>query len=111
MITWITGNSGSGKTRLAKALQSEYGGVILDGDDMRGCWELGFSADDRWEQNKRVAKIARVIDKQGVDVIVATICPYKQLRKQVYNITNCKFIYLDGGKSGKEYPYESEEPK
>jgi len=109
MITWLTGNSESGKTWLAKALQHTYGGIILDGDDMRKCWDLGFSKEDRWEQNSRVAKIANVLDAQGYDVIVATICPYMSLRAYVKYLTGCRFIYLDGGKKGKEYPYESKE--
>ena len=89
MITWITGNTGSGKTRLAKALQNEYGGVMLDGDAMRRCWTLGFSKEDRWKHNLRIAWIAREIDQQGIDVTIATICPYKDLRREVHNIVKC----------------------
>ena len=108
MITLIHGNSGSGKTRLAEALQSKYGGIILDGDSVRQIWpELGFSKDHRIESNMRVARMAKMLDRQGFDVIIATICPYKELRRDVYNITNCKFIYVSGGKkSTEEYPYE-----
>lgn len=106
MITWITGNSGSGKTTLAKKLISIDGGIILDGDSMRTCWSLGFSKEDRIENNLRIAKIAKVLDAQGFNIIVATICPYRELREQVKEITNCRFIYLDGGKTGDKYPYE-----
>jgi len=108
MITWITGNSGAGKTRLAKSLQAKYGGVILDGEDMRRCWDdVRFTKDDRWKHNIRIAQLAKIIDNQGIDVIVATICPYKELRDRIKMIINCRFIYLDGGKpSSKEYPYE-----
>ncbi len=106
MITWITGNSGAGKTTLAKKIIAADGGVLLDGDAMRECWKLGFSKEDRIENNLRIARIARVLSKQGVNVIVATICPYRSLRAQVKELTDCRFIYLDGGKTGKEYPYE-----
>jgi len=34
------------------------------------------------------------------------ICPYRKLRKEVREITNCKFIYIEGGKEGKEYPFD-----
>lgn len=105
MITWITGNSGSGKTTLAKKMQHQE--VILDGDMMRGVWhDLGLSKEDRWEHNLRIARLAKALEEQDFDVIVSTICPYRDLREEVRKITNCRFIYLEGGKSGVEYPYE-----
>lgn len=104
MIWWITGNTGAGKTTLAKKMKEV---IILDGDELRQCWNLGFNKKDRWEQNIRAARLARMIEKQGYDVVVSTICPYKGLRKEVQTITNCKFVYLDGGKEPtEEYPYE-----
>jgi len=107
MVTWVTGNSKSGKTTLAKKIIAHDGGILLDGDAMRRCWSLGFSKEDRIENNMRIAKIAKELDSQGFNVIVATICPYVQLRQDVHNITNCRFIYLSGGlETNKEYPYE-----
>jgi len=108
MVTWITGNSGAGKTTLAKKIIAHDGGILLDGDAMRKCWTLGFSKEDRWENNLRIAKIVNELSSQGFNVIVATICPFKDLRQEVEKITNCRFIYLSGGKeSSNEYPYES----
>ena len=106
-ITWITGNSGAGKTTLARKMQTNE--IILDGDDMRKVWEeLGFSRQDRWTQNLRIAVLASVLEGQGFDIIVATICPYKELRRFVKEMAGCKFIYLKGGKKpSKEYPYEN----
>lgn len=106
MITWITGNSGSGKTTLAKKIIASDGGILLDGDGMRTCWSLGLSKEDRVENNMRIAKIAKVLDGQGFNVVVATICPYRELREQVKRITKCRFIYLEGGIEGEDYPYE-----
>ncbi len=104
MIWWLTGNSESGKTTLAKKMKDV---VILDGNELRGCWDLGFSKEDRWEQNLRAARLAKMIEKQGYDVVVSTICPYKALRSAVQAITKCKFVFLEGGKaSTEEYPYE-----
>jgi adenylylsulfate kinase len=94
MIWWITGNSGSGKSTLAKKMTNA---MWLDGDAMRGCWSLGFSREDRFENNLRIAKIAKVIHEQGHDVVVSTICPFKELRDAVQKITGCRFVYLDGG--------------
>jgi len=107
MVTWITGNSGAGKTTLAKKILASDGGILLDGDAMRTCWKLGFTKEDRIENNMRIARIAKVLDQQGFNVIVSTICPFKELREEVSKITNCRWIYLDGGKeNSKEYPYE-----
>lgn len=106
MITWITGNSWSGKTTLAKRM-IKPGEILLDGDAMRAVWPgLGFAKQDREEQNMRIARMAKELESQGFDVIVATICPYKKLREDVQRITRCRFIYLEGGKEGKDYPYE-----
>ena len=106
MITWITGNSGSGKTTLAKKMRKDE--IILDGNILRMVWPgLGFSKEDRQEQNLRVARLAKMLEEQGFGVIIATICPYKDLRDEVQKITGCTFIYLAGGKSGVEYPYET----
>lgn len=127
MITWIFGNTKSGKTTLAKEIsRSFYSGqdfteeeiefspykdaIWLDGDNMRNIWnDLGLSEKDRWEQNIRVARLAKMIDGQGFNVIVSVICPYKKLRKAVKRITNCKFIYVEGGKEGEEYPFDKPE--
>lgn len=107
MILWVTGNSGAGKTALANELVSDNS-VILDGDDMRELWpELGFSKENRFESNLRVARLAKLMESQGLDVIVATICPYIELRKMVKDICSCIFVYIPGGKySTEEHPYE-----
>ena len=113
MITWIFGNTQTGKTTLAEAIKTSepsfpyMNAVFLDGDNMRGIWtDLKLSKEDRWEQNMRVARLAKMLGDQGFNVVVSVICPYKQLRKEVKKITNCKFIYIEGGKEGKEYPFD-----
>lgn len=114
MITWIYGNSGAGKSTLAKRMKEEERQaadaepwVILDGDVLRTIWtDLDLSEAGRREQNLRAARLAKLLDDQFVNVIVATICPYRDLREQVKAITGCRFIYLEGGKTGPEYPFE-----
>jgi adenylylsulfate kinase len=82
--------------------------IILDGNALRDVWPgLGFSQEDRWEQNLRAARLAKLLDDQGFNVIVATICPYRALRDEVQAITHCRFVQLSGGKEpSEEYPYE-----
>jgi len=107
VIIWITGQSKSGKTTLAKKMLKDE--ILLDGDVMRRTInkDLGFSKKDREENNLRIARLAKELDGQGFNVIVATICPYKELREEVRKITGCKFIYLEGGIINKEYPYDA----
>ena len=85
-VLWIIGNSGAGKTSLAREAIKMYGGISLDGDDMRTCWKLGFGEDNRYENNLRIARIAKVLSMQGFDVVVSTICPYRALRAMISEI-------------------------
>ncbi len=122
-ITWITGNSNAGKTTLALSIlkydttyndgkhddisHPYYKPVWLDGNNMRHIWkDLGLSKKDRTEHNIRIAMLAKMLDDQGHNVIVSVICPYRELRAKVKQITNCKFIYIEGGEKGSKFPYE-----
>lgn len=105
-VTWLTGNSGSGKTTLARKMIAQDGGVLLDGDAMRTVWTLGLTREDRVEHNLRIARLAKVLDDQGLNVVVATICPYAELRDQVQRITRCRFVYLEPWQPRTDYPYE-----
>ena len=109
MIKWLFGNSGAGKTTLAKEMLN-YKTVHLDGDDVREVWtDLKLDYASRYEQNMRIARLAKIIESQGFDVIVSSICPYRELRKEVQKLTQCEFIYLSGGLEGSEYPFEEPE--
>jgi len=102
MILWFTGNSESGKTTLAK----KFDAVLLDGDELRDVWGGDLTKAGRINHNIKVAKLAALLDRQGLFVVVAVICPYQELRQQVYDICKCDFIYTPGGKEGAEFPYE-----
>ena len=54
----------------------------MDGDNLRSTINknLGFSKEDRIENNRRVAYIAKVLNDAGVNAIVATVSPYKENR-------------------------------
>ena len=108
-ITWIVGNTGAGKTTLArKLMHGDRFAILLDGDVMRTIWtDLGFTKEDRFEQSLRVARLAKELDSQGYNIYIAVICAYKELRGMVKKITRCRFIYLDGGEiPNDEYVFE-----
>lgn len=86
-VIWFTGLSGAGKTTLAQALQEELAGLnrqsyVLDGDLLRRglCSDLGFSPEDRRENIRRVAEVAKLFADAGLICITALISPYRRDR-------------------------------
>ena len=103
MIQWVYGESGVGKTTLARKLLDQRT-VHLDGDDMRRVWtDLGFTDEDRMTNNLRIANLARVLDRQGFNVVVSTIAPTQEIRDAVQAITGCTFIHIEGDKDKKTW--------
>ncbi len=92
-VTWLYGLSGSGKSTLANALERKLRAdgmltFILDGDSLRTGLnrDLGFSDEDRAENIRRVAEVARLFLEAGVIVISAFITPNEQLRSTVRSV-------------------------
>lgn len=86
-VIWFTGLSGSGKTTLCSRLAKELLAAncrlqVLDGDIMRKslCRDLGFTDDDRLENNRRIGYVARLLSNHGITVLVATISPLTIMR-------------------------------
>ena len=84
---WLTGLSGSGKSTVASALTTLLTGrgvltYTLDGDNLRHGLngDLGFSADDRAENVRRVGEVARLFADAGVVALVPLISPYREGR-------------------------------
>ena len=84
---WLTGLSGSGKSTLARLLEQhlfEAGQhcYLMDGDDLRHGLnrDLGFSSEDRVENIRRVAEVARLMVDAGLIVIVSVISPFQSQR-------------------------------
>lgn len=82
MVFWLFGRSAAGKTTLASRLLVELRAagkpvVELDGDQMRAglSSDLGFSAEARLENHRRLAEVAKLISDQGVMVVVASMAP------------------------------------
>jgi adenylylsulfate kinase len=87
---WFTGLSGSGKSTLARAVEQALvaRGVlayVLDGDNVRHGLNrnLGFSAEDRTENIRRVGEVAKLMNDAGVLVLTAFISPYRSDRESV----------------------------
>tara|TARA_R110002072_G_scaffold31259_2_gene96602 strand:+ start:2401 stop:3042 length:642 start_codon:yes stop_codon:yes gene_type:complete len=90
---WLTGLSGSGKSTVAVALEHaliEQGHLAyrLDGDNVRHGLNanLGFSAQDRQENIRRIGEVAKLFADAGVITISSFISPYQSDRDQVRKI-------------------------
>ncbi len=92
-VLWLTGLSGSGKSTLSRALERElfHMGLhvyVLDGDNVRHGLNanLGFSPEDREENIRRVAEVAKLLSDAGVVVVTAFISPYRADRRRAREI-------------------------
>lgn len=93
MMLWFTGLSGSGKSTVAIALERELHSRgllcrILDGDNIRSGINnnLGFSAEDRVENIRRIAEVGCLFVDTGIITIAAFISPNNQLREMAAEI-------------------------
>src|SRR5262249_15242952 len=89
VVCWLYGLSGSGKSTLALGLERKLfaeGRVVqvLDGDNIRTGLNknLGFSEDDRLENIRRVAEVAKLFAQSGAIVLASFITPREKLRQQ-----------------------------
>lgn len=86
-VYWLYGLSGSGKSTIANAFERElhkagYLTQILDGDNIRSGLNanLGFSDEDRAENIRRIAEVAKLYLNSGLITITSFICPTRELR-------------------------------
>jgi bifunctional enzyme CysN/CysC len=84
---WFTGLSGSGKSSIAMEVErrlvaSGRPAYVLDGDNLRHGLngDLGFSPQDRKENIRRVAEVAKLMADAGVVVLVSLVSPYREDR-------------------------------
>jgi len=99
---WFTGLPCSGKTTLVKQLKKELDRkgcrtVHLDGDVVRKGLniDLGFSEEDRKENLRRVAHIAKLLNQQGNTVIASFVSPTNEMRSMVREIIgDMKLVYV-----------------
>ena len=96
-VFWFTGLSGSGKTTLGLSLHSKLrNSVLLDGDNLRKglCSDLGFSIQDRNENIRRVAEVAKLFYSSGMNVICTFISPIKAQREFARNLIGRDFVEI-----------------
>src|SRR3989442_12484284 len=87
LTIWLTGLPSAGKSTIARRLAILLQGmgrrvIVLDGDEVRERLNkgLGFSREDRDENVRRIAYVARLLTEAGAVAIVAAISPYRDAR-------------------------------
>ncbi len=93
MVFWMFGLSGSGKSTIAHEVErqlTEKGKlvVVLDGDNVRHGLNanLGFSDEDRRENLRRVAEVAKLFAENGIIVLTSFISPTQASRDEARKI-------------------------
>lgn len=103
IVLWLCGLSGSGKSTLANALERALHAegkyvIILDGDNLRSGLnaDLGFSDEDRKENIRRTAEVAKILSNNGAIVILSLITPQEKFRAKARQIIGeaYKEIYI-----------------
>ncbi len=86
MVIWITGVSGAGKSTLSNALARLLKPCVpelvqLDGDEIRALFgaALSFEENDRIEQIRRIQRLAKLLDGQGMMVLAAALYGHPDL--------------------------------
>ena len=102
MTIWLTGLSGSGKSTIAHELArklTELGkfAYVLDADNVRHGLNsnLGFSDDDRAENVRRMAEVAKLFAGAGAITIVPIISPFatgRQFARLIHTADNLEFV-------------------
>ena len=92
-VVWLTGLSGSGKSTIAAAAERRLfeRGIfvkVLDGDNVRNGLNgnLGFSLEDRRENTRRVAEVAKLFADTGAIVLCSFVSPTRAMRSAVADI-------------------------
>ena len=95
MLLWFTGLSGSGKSTIANALEKALNSkgistYTLDGDNIRSGLnkDLTFAPEDRTENIRRIAEVAKLFIDAGIVVLGAFVSPYRKDRKDIENIVH-----------------------
>lgn len=98
-VVWFTGLSGAGKSTIAHSVEEQLfqGGCqsyVFDGDNVRHglCSDLGFTAEDRTENIRRIAEMCKLFVDAGVIALTAFISPLHGDRAMVRKMMGEDFI-------------------
>lgn len=98
-VLWFTGLSGAGKSTIANALeqallQQHRHTYLLDGDNLRLglCRDLGFNDNDRAENIRRIAEVAKLFVDAGLIVVSAFISPFQRDRAMARQVIGDNFF-------------------
>ena len=103
MVIWLTGISGAGKTTLSDAIARRFKSVVpelvqIDGDEIRELFgaSLTYRETDRYEQILRIQRLARMLDRQNMLVLVAALYGHPDLFARNRKIFSEYFeVYLE----------------
>ena len=94
-VIWLTGLPGSGKSTIAGEAEKRMHALglhtfVLDGDNLRTGLnkDLGFTAEDRAENVRRVGEVSKLLFDAGLIVLVALVSPFRADRDQVKALFN-----------------------
>jgi bifunctional enzyme CysN/CysC len=92
-LVWFTGLSGAGKSTIANLVEKKlhamgYHTYLLDGDNVRHGLnkDLGFTAEDRVENIRRIAEVAKLMLDAGLIVVTAFISPFRSERRMARSL-------------------------
>lgn len=101
LLIQLTGLSGAGKTSIAfrvqqLLLQRDIAAEIVDGDAYRKtvCKDLGFTAEDRRENIRRLGAIADALVRQNTVAIIAAINPYEDVRQELITRYRARTVWI-----------------
>jgi len=104
-VLWLTGLSGAGKSTIANLLEKQLHAAghhtyLLDGDNVRHglTKDLGFTAEDRVENIRRIAETAKLMVDAGLIVLTAFISPFRAERRMARRLLQAdEFfeVYID----------------
>ncbi|MBA3558134.1 MAG: adenylyl-sulfate kinase [Gemmatimonadaceae bacterium] len=100
---WFTGLPSSGKSTIAREVEAillrrNLSVELLDGPEVRQSLSrgLGFSRDDREENLRRIGYVAKLLSRNGVIAICASVSPYRATRNEIRErVTNFIEIFVD----------------
>lgn len=101
-VLWFTGLSAAGKSTLARQVERRlflegYFTYVLDGDNVRHGLngDLGFTAEDRAENIRRVGEVSKLFAEAGAIVLTAFISPYRQDRRRIRSLMSREGDFLE----------------